>query len=508
MSLEMMKQWPDKQQDNGQVNETAMSTANEHRDVAFIRQPPSPPSPTWLASLRGPSDVQKSEATTITRGANLLTLDTESTKSNKPKWSPGLGNNENTERNSQPTQKAAPGTTSKGTRGRSVSMPVGQVPQKRESVAAFPSDPSGTTEIVRVKEHRRLLEKVLGVRYTKINQRITPVAGDFKHANLDDHDGLDEAFYKFRRLMTQQRRELRLPGSRKPYSRVIIEEQGPPLKRTACILLRPFRDETEVTAYHAILSKSTWREHYSPLTLLYEKQKSKLDYVSAHPEARLMNAAPKHSLCGTLAIIGNEERRRVVTIGGILAIEDKLWATTAAHSASDEDEESTSSTVETLAEDMIRPWEYPEDVTEALIFAKPDEGVQSEPIAAPTYPSAGAAAGTDFTRLRFLGEAEESGNDWSLILINDKALALPNAAHADDDDGGALGLSNAVYLVERAETHPGPCDAEILAGASGLVAVKMTPGQVEVPLPSGSWVTAWECLVKSGHREFLIYVDI
>lgn len=360
-----------------------------------------------------------------------------------------------------------------------------------------------------MKAHRRIVDKVLGVRYTKVYQKVTPVEKDFKAAKLDDHDRLDEAFYKFRRLMNQQRKELRLPGARKPYGRVVIEEEGPPLKRTACILLRPFRDEMEVTAYHAILSKSTWREHYSPLTLLYEKQESRLDYVSAHSEARLVNSAPKNTLCGTLAIIRDEKRRRVVTIGGILQIEDRLWATTAAHSLSNEDDDEESVTIaETLTEDMIHPDEYPEDVAEALIFAKPGEGAGSEPIVPPTYTIAAAADREGLTRLRVLGEGEESGDYWSLIRINDRALALPNATQAHGGDGGALGLENAVYLVEVAEEHPGACDAQILAGVSGSVAVKMMPGQVEVPLPSGSWVTAWECLVKSGHCEFLNFLSI
>lgn len=354
-----------------------------------------------------------------------------------------------------------------------------------------------------MKAHQRIVEKVLGVRYTKIDQKITPVEEDFKHARLNDHDSLDEAFYRFRRLMTQQRKELHLPGSRKPYGRVIIEEEGPPLKRTACILLRPFRDEMEVTAYHAILSKSTWREHYSPLTLLYEKQKSRLDYVSAHPEARLVNSAPQDTLCGILAIIGDEKRRRIVTIGGILQIDDTLWATTAAHCISDEDEESESSTAETLSEDMVHPDEYPEDVAEALVFAKPDGDAPSKPATPSTHTIAGAAAVAGFARLPLLGESEESGHEWSLILIKDRVMALPNITYAYDGNGGALSLKNTVYLVKRAQKHPGICDAKVLAGVSGTVAVKMMPGQVEVPLPSGSWVTAWECLVKSGQCKFL-----
>lgn len=495
-----MELWRDKEQENGQATGTS---ANEARDFAFVRQPPSPPSPAWLSRLRGRSDTRRKEAT---RGANLLTLDSGSTKSNKPNPSYGLFNHGITEASPEPNQKAASGTTRRIKRGHSASVPVTQLPQVRESAAASPVHPAETTEIIQVKAHRRIVEKVLGVRYTKIEQKVTPVEEDFKQAKLDDHDRLDEAFYKFRRLMNQQRKELRLPGSRKPYGRVVIEEEGPPLKRTACILLRPFRDETEVTAYHAILSKSTWREHYFPLTLLYEKQKSKLDYVSAQPEARLVNAAPKDTLCGTLAIIGNEKRQRVVTIGGILQIEDQLWATTAAHFLPDEDEDeaSTSSTVETLTEDMVTPEEYPEDVAEALIFAKPNWDDQSKPVVPPAYTSTCATSVADFARLPLLGEGEESGNEWTLILIKDKAMALPNAAHAHTGDGGALGLDNAAYLVERAEKHPGPCDAHVLAGVSGPVAVKMLPGQVEVPLPSGSWVTAWECLVKSGHCEFII----
>lgn len=356
-----------------------------------------------------------------------------------------------------------------------------------------------------MKAHRRIIEKVLGVSYTKIHQKVTSVEEDFKHAKLDDHDRLDEAFYKFVRLMNQRRKDLRLPGSRKPYARAIIEEEGPPPKRTACILLRPFRDETEVTAYHAILSKSTWREHYSPLTLLYEKQRSNLDYLSARPEARLINPAPKDTLCGTLAVIGNENQRRVVTIGGILQSGDDLWASTAAHSTFDEDEGSITSTVETLTEDMIHPEEYPEDVAEALILAKPDMGAQSEPVVPPTYTSSVAEALADFARLPMLGEAEESGEDWSLIRIGDRSMALPNAAHAHDRDGGTMGLENAVYLVDRAEEHPGPCDAEVLAGVSGPVAVKMTAGQVQIPLPSGSWISAWECVVKLGSREYFYF---
>lgn len=354
-----------------------------------------------------------------------------------------------------------------------------------------------------MEAHRRIVEKVLGVRYTKIHQKVTSVEEDFKHANLDDHDRLDEAFYKFGRLMNQQRKDLRLPGSRKPYARVIIEEEGPPPKRTACILLRPFRDETEVTAYHSILSKSIWREHYYPLTLLYEKQKSNLDYLSAHQEARLVNSAPKDTLCGTLAVIGNENQRRIVTIGGILQSGDDLWASTAAHYISDEDQQSTLSTFETPTEDMIHPEEYPEDVSEALIFAKPDMGAQAEPFVLPQYTSSGAEAVEDFARLPMLGEAEESGEDWSLIRIEDRSMALPNAAHAHGSDEGILGLENAVYLVDRAEKHPGPCNAEVLAGVSGPVAVEMTAGQVQVPLPSGSWISAWECVVKLGSGECL-----
>lgn len=496
----MMERWRDKQQDNGQATGTI---ANEQQDVASICPPPLPPSEKWLSNLRGQSDTQETD-TTITRGAISMALDAGSTESSEPKASSGVGNIGNAQGNRDSTQKAASGPARKIRWEHNASAPVAQLPhQKRESVAASPAHPAEKTKIIQAEARRRIWEKFLGPKYTTINQKITPVEEDFEHARLDDHNRLDEAFYRFRQLMIQRRRELGLPGSAKPYGRVIIEEEGPPLKRIACILLRPFWDETEVTAYHAILSKSTWREHYTPLTLLYQKQNSELDCISAHPEARLVNAAPKDTLCGSLAMIGNEQRRRVVTVGGLLAIGDKLWATTAAHSISDEDKKSASSTVETLTEDMIHPEEYPEDVAEALIFAKPDEGAQSKPVVPPTYTSAAAAARTDFTRLQLLGEGEESGDDWSLILINDKAMALPNAAHTHDGDGGTLGLDNAVYLVERAGKHPGSCDAEVLAGVSGPVAVKMIPGQVEVPLPSGSWVTAWECLVKSGHCEFL-----
>ncbi|KAJ4392268.1 hypothetical protein N0V93_005893 [Gnomoniopsis smithogilvyi] len=440
----------------------SMATADENQGVTLIGRPPTAPSKAWLSYLRGLSDRFKQR------------------------------NGGDDDDMAVPAHSSVPTSTR-------TSMQTFRWPLIRESIAMSSVPLAGGGKFIHMEAHPRIRQKLLTFRYTKTGEKIKRVETDFQTAGLANNLELDEAFYKFDQLMKQPGTDLELPRSRKTHRRVIIEEEGPPLKQTACILIRSFGSEDEVKVYHAILSKTKWRKYYFPLTLLYEKGESKLNYASAHPEARLVHAAvPRDTLCGTLAIIGNDQHRRVVTIGGVLKFEDRLWATTAAHSIFDEKEELTSSAVSTLTDDMIDPEEYPEDVAEALVLKGADEGARSQLILPPKYTSADAANSADFATLRLLGEAEKSGDDWSLIPITDRAMALPNVAYTHSGEGGASSLENAVYLVEWAKEHPGSCDAEILAGVSGPVAVEMLPGQVEVPLPSGAWVSAWECLVKSG----------
>lgn len=284
-------------------------------------------------------------------------------------------------------------------------------------------------------------------------------------------------FQEFESLIRAEGRNLGLPEGCKPFERVLIRGDKPADKPCPYISFTNFRTEEDVRKYHAALSKRKVRQqYYPPLRLCYEIQR--LSYHAAGASLHLEGSS-EDTLCGKIAQIEVDGVRRAVTIGGVIQVDNRLYAMTAGHSATDDQNTPTSDNFINDVDDSG----YDDDIEPALICGGPNTtyNAQSRPHPSPhndRFPARMAS-----TTLNFKGSSM-TGDDWSLHLIDDPLLALPNSFPE-------RGSATIRYMTYPA-SHPVSESVWLLAGVSGHREVSMLPGTVVFPLPSGNWINAWK----------------
>lgn len=285
-------------------------------------------------------------------------------------------------------------------------------------------------------------------------------------------------FQEFESFIRAEGKYLGLPEGCKPFERVLIH--GSPAGSKPCPYIRftNFRTEEDVRKYHAALSKRKVKHQYHPpLRLCYEIQR--LNYHAAnagtHAERDLGT-----TLCGKTAVIDDGDTRRLVTIGGVIQVGNKLYAMTAGHSATAADEMRSTSEPESSSPSS-NDVEYDDDLESALICGGPSTTSDAE---WPPYRDGQIDQHQNTPAALTFHGSSMSGDDWSLHLIDDPLLALPNALPGMDN-------FTTRYMTYPA-SQPFPGLVWLIAGVSGPLAVLMLPGVVSLPLPSGNWVSAWK----------------
>lgn len=319
---------------------------------------------------------------------------------------------------------------------------------------------------------RRILERV---NWTKLRGDTVEEVATFRE--LDD---AETKFQEFESFIRAEGKYLSLPEGCKPFERVLIHGSIAGSKPCPYIRFTNFRTEEDVRKYHAALSKRKVKDQYHPpLRLCYEIQR--LNY-HADKAGTYAEGDPGTTLSGKTAVIENGDTRRLVTIGGVIQVGNKLYAMTAGHSAAAAEEMRSTSETESSSPSS-NDIEYNDDLDSALICGGPSTNSDTE---FPPYRGGQNDQNQntpESAALTFHGSSM-SGDDWSLHLIDDPLLALPNAMPGMDN-------STTRYMTSPAR-QPFPGLVWLIAGVSGPLAVLMLPGVVSLPLPSGNWVSAWK----------------
>lgn len=310
-------------------------------------------------------------------------------------------------------------------------------------------------------------------------------------AIFQEPEDAETKFQEFESFIRAEGRNLGLPEGCKPFERVLIRGEKPGSKPCPYISFTNFRTEEDVRRYHAALSKRKVRQqYYPPLRLCYEIQR--ISYHAASASLHL-EGNPGDTLCGKTATVEVDGVRRAVTIGGVIQVDNKLYAMTAGHGATDDQADKGEAT-STNSNDDVDDSGYDDDIEPALIRGGPHSthDVQSQPHLSPRNERSKARMGS--TTLNFKGSSM-TGDDWSLHLIDDPLLALPNSFPGSPGRGGAT---------TRYMTYPAssPVSDPVLlfAGVSGHREVSMLPGPVSFPLPSGKWINAWKVSIALKQR--------
>ncbi|KAG8160259.1 hypothetical protein KVR01_009795 [Diaporthe batatas] len=304
--------------------------------------------------------------------------------------------------------------------------------------------------------------------------------------------GLEDAetkFQEFESFIRAEGKYLGLPEGCKPFERVLIQGSKAGSKPCPYIRFTNFRTEEDVRKYHAALSKRKVKcQYHPPLRLCYEIQK--LNFHAASADSNF-EGDPGGTLCGKTAVVEDGGTRRLVTIGGLIRVDNKLYAMTAGHDTTADRQLQSISESESSFGASTDDTEYDDDIESALICGGPstasDDGRQPHQDSRADEHRTKPGSAT----LTFHGSSM-SGDDWSLHLIEDPLLALPNSFSRMD------GVSIGFMTYPASQPVNSTTEAWLLAGVSGPRVVDMLPGVVSFPLPSGNWVSAWK--VALNHR--------
>ncbi|KAI1744983.1 hypothetical protein F4680DRAFT_403941 [Xylaria scruposa] len=198
------------------------------------------------------------------------------------------------------------------------------------------------------------------------------------------------------------------------------------------------------------------------------------------PSASLLRDAQQHTLCGNLISIGEGKERRVLTIGGLVTDGETTWALTAGHLPKEAQRSRSDS--DTLTENDLGLSEYNEDVEPPVIIIPTTASSHADM----ESPSLNKPRGLSPPEL---GDVDISGEEWSLIRLNNETLALPNCAIYKDQQP--------VYLFKYAESSlpdnipTNSLGVTVIGGVTGLSQVLLLSEKIPMRLPGGKWVDAW-----------------
>lgn len=334
-----------------------------------------------------------------------------------------------------------------------------------------------------IERNRRVVQRLLQVKWTPID-KVEETAEGF-----NGQEDAEKRFRMFQSFMDFEGTTLGLPdGISVHIERVLIREPG--CQPAPYIRLTGFPNEDTVKSYHSILAKRKVREQYHPpLRLCYEIQRLGTSFLAAKPDGYLVGDQPLETLCGRLAKIGTDQKRRVVTIGGVVQVRGALRAITSGHLCYPPSGVGGLN-AEPFHEGMIDPRQYGDDVESALILEKREGRTEdsSREVSAPV--------GVPSSSRHEIGEIELYGDDWSLITLQNPTLAFPNMFRV---------MSEVIYLTVAAQ-RPISGQVTVLAGVSGFRSLQMSPGPVSFALPSGRRILTWKLIYGDGTRTFILHL--
>jgi hypothetical protein len=305
-------------------------------------------------------------------------------------------------------------------------------------------------------------------------------------ATFRELEDAETKFQEFESFIRAEGKYLGLPEGCKPFERVLIQGSKAGTKPCPYIRFTNFRTEEDVRKYHAALSKRKVKyQYHPPLRLCYEIQRLNFHAAKANIQ---VEGDPGETLCGKTAVIEDGDTRRLVTIGGVIKVDNKLYAMTAGHDTTADKQLQSVSESESSFGSFTDDTEYDDDIESALICGGPSAASDDG-----RHPHRDGQTDQHHTLpgpppLIFRGSSM-CGDDWSLHLIEDPMLALPNSFPGIDGASTEYMTDPASQPVLRVS---GPKDAWLLAGVSGPRVVHMIPGIMSFPLPSGNWVSAWK----------------
>lgn len=321
-------------------------------------------------------------------------------------------------------------------------------------------------------------------------------------------DNAETRFQEFKSFVLQQGKALELPHGCKPYDRVLLRPNGPGTNPSPCIRFTGFRSREQVKKYHAVLSRNPLRKVYSPpLRLCYEI--CRLRFLAGPSQTLSIGSPVKGSLCGSLAVLIDDENTRKVTVGGLLKTGSEYSIITAGHRVPDHDDTSVDedSSVSSF-ESSLDLDDYDDDVLSPLILGDPADDLpvngpedvsrlytaaqsltivqetSKQPTESPLSPQAVAQLSNATQTFAPPDAVKLSGEDWSLASISNPALSLPNCFYLEDS-------TRPIYLT-RTIDKPCPDQVWLLAGVTGQKSVTMARSETQLSLPSGNWVTVWK----------------
>lgn len=319
-----------------------------------------------------------------------------------------------------------------------------------------------------------------------------------------------QRFMDYRRQMCEIEPNVKSLFSKKVIRRVLLPSREGSAEPVPYILIKGC-NKTEVTKLHTELSRRVWRrEYHPPLKICY--QLGSLLFPASQKEVFFAEDQERVTLCGALVSIADGKENRTVTLGGILESNRRLFAFTAGHSsstASELEEEGSFTGQHTKEQDgnfeatvtIPQAQDYDDDIEDALVFLHAEEldnDVEDASVTphAKAYKKSSSTTSTEWSKTPTIGHVDISGQDWSLVALNDPLLALPNIFNNVES-----GLTQC-YLHEVAQ-QPGKC-VVVLAGASGQKKMKMISGEAEICLPSGEWVVTWELEMDVNSRKYIL----
>lgn len=189
------------------------------------------------------------------------------------------------------------------------------------------------------------------------------------------------------------------------------------------------------------------------------------------------------TLCGKTAVIEDGENRRLVTIGGVIQVDQKLYAMTAGLSSGAEEDLDSPSEIDSLDSDSFSGSDFDEDVEPALMFGNTSKTTATKPQALENYDKEHDPRASTSAALTFSGSSKQ-GDDWSLHLIEDPFLALPNVFPGAD----GISLSDMTHPAKQ----PVSSIVWLLTGVSGRSVHQMHLGTITFPSTSGEWLHVWK----------------
>jgi hypothetical protein len=202
------------------------------------------------------------------------------------------------------------------------------------------------------------------------------------------------------------------------------------------ICIKGLMKETEITAFHTVLSQRSVRDHYKPLRICYDK--SLVETAASDVTYQTNASKTQDTLCGTLLRTKRAGKPDCIsTIGGIIKIDGNFFAVTTSHHPNDttsildegisgsSSESPGSSAADTLRENgsfdadidpalIIDAWKEQERQDHSVETLNAEPGLFSRPS---TIASSNLWADLTTTVLE--------GSDWCLLAVNEE-LQLPN----------------------------------------------------------------------------------